>query len=108
MSKDFVATLNRSNPDRYQEWLEFFGTDQVCILSPFPARANLPGHPNSLIYLIDLDQLKPEILDRLIKHLMQKFYVDQVEAEREIRTKGIPILDEDCSITIYNPQRWLE
>ena len=103
--KDFKVTI--TDPERAAEWLVILGTTTVCVESPFPILANLPGHPRAEIYLLDLDLLTVEQRERLISHLCRKFGVPAGEAETEIARAGIPILAEHCILIIDNPIRWL-
>lgn len=106
MSTDFVAAICPKS-ERYQEWLEVMGCDQMPLKSPIPIRADLPGRDNASVYLIDLPSLTQEQRERLLKFLARKFHLEDWEARSEIDEVGVPVLDEDVMVTVFNPQKWI-
>ena len=105
MPKDFTVTV--TNPERAAQWREMIGSDTVCVQSPIPEPADLPGHPHALIYLVDLHELNPGQIARLVESLSRRFGLSPEEANRELQERGIPILADDCIVTVAHPQRWL-
>lgn len=105
MAKDFLLTI--LEPMRAAEFREVFGTDTVCVRSPVPECANLPGKPAEWIYLLDLDELTAAQRARLVGHLAAKFGYDPAYVDAGLEEEGMPILVEDTVVTVLHPQRWL-
>lgn len=103
--KDFKATI--TDPERKAQWQNFLGTDTVCVKSPLPIWAHLPGRPNSAVYLLDLDELTEPQMAGLIRLIAQRFNLDESDVAQNIRAEGVPILAEHCIVTIENPIRWI-
>ena len=53
---------------RATEWREVMGSHELPVVSPFPQRANLPGHNAALVYKLDLNQVTAEQRERLVAH----------------------------------------
>lgn len=104
MGKDFTVTVY--NPERKAEWEAMLGTATVHVKSPIPSRANLPGHPNTLIYEMDLGFLTGGQRRRLVAHLAAKFGLPKREVARDLDSHGVPILASDCVASVKNPQKW--
>lgn len=68
----------------------------------------MPGKGRSLVYLLDLDLITPEQRQRLVEHISRKWGLPAAEVEADLDAYGVPILDEDCIVTIHNPQRWFD
>lgn len=106
MSKDFTVTI--TNPERAAEWEAILGTTTVYIKSPIPTPASLPGHPEALIYELDLNLITNEQCQKLIQHIANKFDIPLHVVERELPAQGVPILADDCTVSITaHPLRWL-
>ena len=104
-TKDFTATV-KQDTERGKEWLSILGTTTIPIKSPFSVPASLPGIPNARIYMLDLDSLDEPQTTRLIAHLSQKFNIPEAEIRAQLPQHGVPILANDITVTIRNPQRW--
>lgn len=104
--KDFTVTV--TNPERAADWQSILGRTTVVVCSPIPSRANLPGHPDTLIYMLDLDVLTAEETDRLVTFIAQRFHIAEADVARDLRLQGVPILADDCTVTVWNPQRWFD
>lgn len=48
-----------------------------------------------------------DMFDSVQVYLANKFGLDPSVVEAGIDEEGVPILAEDCMVTIHNPQRWL-
>lgn len=94
---DFTATIH--NKDRRKNWLTIYDTDTVPIKSPIPTRTNLPGHPNTLIYELDLDAITANQRQRLVAHTAKRFGYDPAYVEAELDKEGMPILTSDVTVT---------
>jgi hypothetical protein len=102
--KDFTVAI--TNPERAADWQAILGRTTVAVMSPIATRANLPGHPDALIYMLDLDVLTAEEIDRLVEHLAKRFNIPVVDIGINLYKTGVPILADDCIIIVANPQRW--
>ena len=105
MSHDFWVTI-REDSERGREWQSVLGTRTVPVRSPVPHAADVPGR-RALVFLLAHELLEPAQLDALLDHLGARFGMTRAESEAEVARGGIPILDEDCMVTMYHPQRWL-
>ena len=106
MGKDFKATI-RQNSERAQAWREVFGSYEVPLRSPFPIRASAPGIAEGLFYELDLQELTAEQRGRLITYIAQKFHLTEREVAGTLDEVGCPILDEDVTVTVFNPLKWI-
>lgn len=106
MSRDFIATIREGSP-RYQEWLNVMGSNDIPLKLPIPGVTDLPSRGESHVFAMDLAALTEEQRKRLIQHIAREFEIDEIEVASTLDEVGCPILDEDITITIYNPQKWL-
>jgi hypothetical protein len=105
MSHDFWVTITG---ERGREWKRVAGTDYFPVLSPIPVMGDLPGIGLSRVYLLAIDQMEPNILSRIVAHLSGKFGMTAEETQAELDKGGIPILADDCMVTVLNPQKWFD
>lgn len=77
----------------------------VHVKSPIPSLANLPGRPNALIYMLDLDFVIGIQRERLIAHLAGRFGIPEGVVARELDSHGVPILADDCEVSMTNLQK---
>lgn len=101
--RDFGVIIHGPRGD---EWERVLGTRTFRVRSPIPSIADLPGKPGAQVYMLDLDEITPAQREALITHLAAKFAIARELVAAEIDT-GVPILDEDCTVIVHNPQRWL-
>lgn len=107
MAKDFRVTI--TTPARAAEWLAAVGDDTVCVKSPIPHYATIPGREGpELVYDLDLEMLTKEQFDGLCIFLANKFSspLDEVRAALSDTNYNLPILQSDCMLSVHNPQRW--
>jgi hypothetical protein len=102
--RDFKITITDS--ERAAEWQAIMGTNFAYVKSLIPMVSDLPGHSNAMIYLLDIDQLTVEQRQRLVSHLCEKFGLLEEDVEAEIIKVGIPILAENCIVSMEKPVRW--
>lgn len=103
-SHDFFVYIDG---ERGAEWERVAGTRRFPVRSPIPALAALPGYQTpQRVYLLALDQVEPSRRARILVHLAVKFGLNEAEAAAEIAQAGIPILADQCSVVVHNPQRW--
>jgi hypothetical protein len=105
MATDFAVSL-REDTERGRAWAEVFGTTRVHVRSPLPEWVTLPERGAALVFFLDLALLSTEQRERLIEYLAQKFGLAVSEVATEIDKAGVPILAEECTVTVYNPHRW--
>lgn len=106
MSREFIAKISEEST-RHREWIEVMGVDEIPLKSPFPEWASAPGVEAGLFYQIDLSAITPEQRERMIKHIARKFEVDEHEVSSTLDTIGCPILAEDVTVVVLNPQKWI-
>lgn len=94
-----TAIISDRSPRR-AEWLEVFGSDEVPIINIVsPNKANVLGEIRD-VYMLDLDQMTDDQIDRLKKHLSTKFKIPMDEVERDLPQVGVPILAEDVIVSV--------
>lgn len=106
MGKDFIATL--TDPERAKAFVEIFGSASVYIESPIGQLADLPGKPEARIFKLDLSLITPEQKQKLAEHIAQRWELPLEEVAADIDKQGVPILDEQCYVTVLNPQKWFD
>lgn len=106
MSEDFTATIRKESP-RAESWREVFGSYEIPLQSPVPVLASAPGIEEGLFYQLDLQALTQAQRERLIGYIVKKFGVEKQEVVETLDTVGCPILDEDVTITVFSPLRWI-
>lgn len=106
MSTDFKATI-REDSHRAAAWLEVFGSREIPLQSPIPVLASAAGVPEAPFFMLDLREMTGEQRSRLVKHLARKFQIDEREVDETLDEVGCPILDEDVTITVFNPLKWI-
>lgn len=106
MSHDFIATISREST-RYQEWMEVMGDFVIPLKSPFPAPGSAPGVAVGMFYEIDLSAITAEQRARMITHLARKFGFSEEEVASTLDEVGCPILADDVTVIVSNPQRWI-
>jgi hypothetical protein len=92
---------------RGDEWERVCGTRQFPVTTWEPIRANLPGKPNSLVWMMNLQLMDSDTLAKIVAHLSQKFGIPVQEIEAEMAAHGNPILAEDAFVVLNDPQRWV-
>ncbi len=104
MASDFMVTVHG---ERAKDWEAVFGTTTLPVRAPHPYPASVPGKGFTMVYDLDLDLVTPEQRERLVGHLATRFGLTEREVERDIERQGVPLLAEDCSVAVQNPQRWM-
>jgi hypothetical protein len=95
------ATI-RADSERAAWWLEVFGGDRCPVKSILSHRANLPGHPNALVYEMDLAALTPEMRERLVKSIAKRFGQNPAFVEFDLDNVGCPVLADDVVVSTTN------
>lgn len=85
---------------RGEEMMELLGTRTFALKSPQPIRASLPGIPDALVYLLDVDALPPADIEKLARYFARKFNGRLSDVRKEIRRDGIPVLADNCTIVV--------
>ncbi len=105
MSRDFLVTVTG---ERAKDFIEVFGSPTVPVQLPAPHKAYLPGLlDQQLVYMLDLNEITDEQRQRLIAFIAQRFKLSYEDVARDLEAHGVPILASDCTVAIYNPQRWI-
>ena len=105
MSRDFEIVVHGR---RAEDLIHVFGSNRVCVRSPVPHWAILPGIGPALVYEADLDLITLEQRARLVTLIAERFGLPETEVERELDAHGLPLLADECSVVVHNPQRWLD
>lgn len=105
--KDFTATISETS-ERAETWQQIFGTDVVHLKSPFVAFEEIEGKSKVLVYDLDIETLTTDQRQRLVADLSTTFDLPESLVEEGLDTLGCPILAEDVTVTIKNPQKWLD
>lgn len=100
-----LAGLSPDSPRR-NDWLFVFGRlDCIPLTGYQPQAATVPGRPDALVYMLDLERLAPAERERLIHHLAVRFKLHVAEVARDLDRVGCPILAEDVLVAV--PMRLL-
>lgn len=105
MGEDFKVKI--TNPERAKAFRDTVGDDEVFVLSPVGEMANLPGLGKRMVFKLDLAMYTADEKDRLAEHLAARFGVHKEVVKADLAISGLPILDEDCTVIVKNPQRWV-
>lgn len=98
MSKDVQCTI--TNVERAQLFLHVFGTPTVYVENPIGEMANLPGKGACHVYKLDMAEVTPEQKAQLASALSARFGIPLPEITVAIEDQGIPVLAEDCVLTV--------
>lgn len=105
MVSHFKITV--TDPRRREYFLEVFSTDTVAVTSPVPILADLPGLTDPVhVYMLDMLTLDDDVRERLVVFLAEQFHLTWTEVLMNIDREGMPILAEDCVLTVKNPKKW--
>jgi hypothetical protein len=98
-STNWKTTARVTDPERRHFWHQIFDTDCIPIRSFMPSRANLPGHPDALIYELDLRVITAEQRQRLCAALADKFELPESVVTVMLDDHGVPILADHVSVS---------
>lgn len=88
------------DPDsnRAETWRAIYGGLSVPIESPCPVLAHSPIGIEEF-YKLDLDRLEPEVIERAIGHIVERFELPEAEVREGVfGEQGLPILAEDVFV----------
>jgi hypothetical protein len=106
--KDFKVKVF-DGTERAETFMEVFGRTEVCVLSPLPVLVNVPGFDApQAAYMLDLQEITDDECDRLVAHISKRFVIDAHEVSSLLEQHGVPILLAECTLTIENPQKWID
>lgn len=104
---DFWATIADDDP-RSGYWQTVFGTKTVPIETPTAKQAILPGHNTpKTVYMLALHALPHSTMTKIVQHIATQFNLPEEEIQLQLYIKGVPLLADNLTITITNPQKWL-
>lgn len=103
---DFTATINEGS-ERAAAWTAVFGGRVVPLVSPFPHEASAPGIAAAWFYQIDVTAITPGQRARLVAHIASRFDIPEAEVDAALDTVGCPVLAEDVTVVVANPQKWI-
>lgn len=108
MAQDFRVTLDTTSR-RAAAFQRVFGRLEVCVQSPIPLLAILPGFDApQAVFLLDLSLITPDERGRLVEWLAERFGLPAEEINSRLEMEGLPILASECSLIIDHPQRWID
>lgn len=106
---DFWASISRTSP-RYADWaMVFTDPDRVPITTPIAEQVMLPIGVHRVLF-VATDLLTPGEKASLILFLAVRFHQDPQAVQDAIDADprhSVPILDEDVSVLVLHPHRWL-
>jgi len=85
---------------RAETWRRVFGSEVVEIRSPVETTITIEGLGERPCYIIAVEKLSPEQMERAVAHISQRFNIAADEVRAEILGRGIPILSEDVSVCV--------
>jgi hypothetical protein len=91
-----TATIHDEH--RAAVWGSIFPGARMPILSIIACRADLPGHPDALVYFLDLEAITESQREQLITSIAGLFTMDPEDVRRDLE-RGVPILAEDVSMS---------
>ena len=91
-----IAFLDHRS-ERAARWRALFGDTSVIIKSPVAHLAELPGLGLREVYLVDLEKLSADQLERIAEEMSRRFSVPCSVAD--LVSKGLPILADDVSVS---------
>lgn len=92
------ATLVPSSP-RYLDWYTILDSDNVPLLYPGAAPAKLGEQPDKIdVFQIDLSKMTEPQIDRLVRHVMNRFRAPEAAVRDAILQDGFPIRAVDVSL----------
>lgn len=108
MGADFKVLIHEGT-ERAKNFMEVFGRLEVNVMGIIPTMVNVPGFDKPQpAYMLDLAMITTAERTRLVNHLAARFQIDAAEVELLIDTMGVPILAQECTLTVENPQRWID
>ncbi len=105
---DFMVTIHDTS-DRADMIKRVFGTLTVPVISPVKEWVFLQGIDYPVdAYKLKLSAISDDEYDRLVDEIAKKFDAPRSEVQLAFEIQGLPILAEECTLTINNPQKWLD
>jgi hypothetical protein len=105
MGGHYAFTL-RILGERADEWQRAVGVSTFPTIDFFPVPALLPGLGLRLVHRLDVDKMRretPELLQQVVEYLSRKFHLTPDEAQTELNTTGLPVLADDCIVSVHLP-----
>lgn len=100
MSFAFTATV--TDELRRAAWLEYLGTDTLPIINGLPTLANVPGHPEATVYLVDFFCLGEDLQCRMVKMLAEKFGLQEMDVWLDLSLRPrVPVLADGVVVFAY-------
>jgi hypothetical protein len=95
---NWQTTATIHDEHRVAVWGSIFPGAVVPIKSILPSRADLPGHPDALVYFLDLNAITDEQRQKLIEALAALFGLTEDEVRNDL-PRGVPILADDVIVS---------
>lgn len=98
----FAFTVTVKDEPRRSMWLEYLETDTLPIINGLPTLANVPGHPETRVYLVDYDLLGEQLQRGLVRMLADNFDMTQDEVREELAAwSRVPVLADGVVVFAY-------
>jgi hypothetical protein len=94
---DWLTTATIHDEARRNLWSVVFPGAIVPIKSMLTCKVNVPGHDNADAYMLDLDAISDDQIERLCNVISVAFGIPLDEVRSEINM-GVPILAEGVSV----------
>lgn len=101
-SHDFWVTLHGERGDWFERHV---GTRRFPALAPVPTPVRLPVGVRPC-YLLAVEAMDEGNLGALAAAIAARHGGTAAEVYQALVEDGMPILDEDVSVAVHNPQRW--
>ena len=98
-----TATIHDEH--RRAVWGAIFPGARLPIKSVLLLKADLPGHPNADVYMLDLDAITDEQREKLTDVIVGLFSLPAQEVRSDLE-RGVPILVDDVTVS-SSDQGWM-
>src|SRR5690606_32546378 len=104
---DFTVTIHDTS-ERADMVKRIFGTLTVPVESPIKEWVFLAGvdGPRQMAYKLKLGAITDDEYERLVDEIAKKFDAPRREVQLSFQIQGLPILADECTLTINRPYKW--
>lgn len=100
----------KQNPEFTPDWLREIAY-QLAVMNEAMACPTCAHEDDAVLTATDTaselyERMRRAEADLIVAHLSQKFGMTPQECESKIAKVGIPILADDCTVVLNDPQRW--
>ena len=103
---DFTVTIHDSS-ERADMWQRIFGTLTVPVESAIGDWVFLPNFDEpQKVYKLKMSEISDEEYGKLVDEIAKKFDAPRSEVQLSFEIQGLPILADECTLTINRPYKW--